>query len=893
MLRVRWATLLFSFGVWAPLWAATQATFYVAPAPVGNDANPGTEGAPFATVGKARDVVRNYLASQSITGNVVIYLRGGVYELDEPLTLTVQDSGKNQNYVVYSSYPGEVAQLSGGKRLTTGSWALDAGSVYRTTVPAGTDFRQLYVDERRATRARKPNAGEYLSFPTEKQADGFNIPLGTLDGVTNPADKVEFAVPIEWMHKRLRIASASPSGGYTRAVINPIEWDDVNNQPQAKRDYNGRQYWLENAREFLDSPGEFYLNTSTNTLYYRPWPGQDMATAEVVRPVHESLFILKGSFAAPVHHIKFENLMLTHTGWTRPNKYGFVDVQANSLIPSPPNDNKDTQYRHDQRKDRIPAAIHATTADNIVIRGNRFARLGGTAVLFTMGGNDNQVVGNTIVDVSGGGVEFGNDAYKPVDTRMFPRRNAVQNNFLARIGQEYFGSVGILGYYTDHQVLQNNELNCLPYTGISQGWGWGSPDPADSQDNRIENNLIRTYGNRLRDGGGIYTTGSQPDSFITGNYLADMNAAVSGNIGGALYPDEGTKYFDIGSNVVNGAARWLHLWTTSIQHNNVHDTYSSTAAMLNAGSNNTVAPATVVTDGNWPQAALNIMANAGIQAPFVSAKNAPVPADVVIDDTDLCAAQLSGTWYWSGGLSGKYGSGYWYAPTTNGAATATARWRAVLPQDGVYKVFAWYASNADRATAAPFKVVFNGGSSTVTRDQRNGNGWVLLGSWPFRAGADGYVEVSNNSPGTYVEADAVRFVGDTIVGSGSYRAVVQSGVWATAASVSNPYAASFRYAAAAATETATFRWTPLLPMAGNYKVYVWSSGQPNFATNATYTLRGAGSPQSVSVNQTINGNGWVLLGTQFFNAGSSGHVELSNRANGTYVGADAMRFELQ
>jgi hypothetical protein len=157
-----------------------------------------------------------------------------------------------------------------------------------------------------------------------------------------------------------------------------------------------------------------------------------------------------------------------------------------------------------------------------------------------------------------------------------------------------------------------------------------------------------------------------------------MNAAVSGSIGGALYPDEGTEGYDIGSNVIDGAARWLHIWTSSIQNNTVHDSYSTTSALLNNGQGNTVAPATLVTNGNWPAAAQNIMANAGVQPAAGSAKNAAVPTDVVIDDTDLCAAQLSGSWYWSGGLSGKFGSGYWYAPTTNtssGAPTAIARWR--------------------------------------------------------------------------------------------------------------------------------------------------------------------------------------------------------------------------
>jgi hypothetical protein len=871
--------------------SAVQMTYYVAPQ--GSDSNSGTEAAPFATLAKARSAVRSFVASQSLTGDVVVYMRGGIYNMSAPIALDAADSGENGYYVIYASYPGEHAQLSAGTRIPIGSWTLDSGSVYRTSVPAGTDFRQLYVDERRAIRARSPNTGSYLSFPTEKQADGFDVALGSLNGIANLANKVEFAIPIEWMHKRLRISGFYTSGAYTRAVINSTEWDDVLNQPQGNRNYSGRQYWLENAREFLDSPGEFYLNTATNTLYYWPLPGQNMATAEVIRPVHTTIFQLNGTFAAPVHHIKFENLVFTHTNWTRPNSYGFVDVQANSLIPAPPNDNTDSQYRHNQRKDRIPGAIHANTADNIVIRGNRFARLGGTAILFTLGGNDNLVAGNSIVDVAGGGIEFGNDAYQPTNTRMFPRRNTVQDNLVARVGLDYFGSVGVLGYYTDSQTIRNNELTCLPYSGISQGWGWSSPDPADSRQNAITNNLVRTYSGRLRDGGAIYTVGAQPSSSMSGNYLAEQNVATVGSIGGALYPDEGTEWYTISNSVIEGASRWLYIWTTSIRNNTIQTTYSDTGAIRNNGQNNTVQQPILVTNGNWPAAAQSIIASAGIQPSNLAAKRPAIPADTVVDDADMCFAPTTGSWYWSGGLPGKYAGGYWYAPTTTGPATARVRWRPVLPQDGNYRVLVWYASNPDRATAAPYQVSYNGGSASIPVNQTTAGGqWVALGTWPFKAGATSYVELANNSPGTYVQADAVRFVGDTIVDNGSYRSAARTGTWYSATSLTDKYGANYRYAVSSSTETATFRWTPNLPVGGSYNVYVWYSANANRASNARYTVRGAGGTATVvQVDQTANGGQWVSIGTHSFDAGVSGHVELSNQANGTYVGADAVRFE--
>src|SRR5690606_36192531 len=155
------------------------------------------------------------------------------------------------------------------------------------------------------------------------------------------------------------------------------------------------------------------------------------------------------------------------------NRHGFVDVQANSLVPADLAGAVDELYRHRQRKDRVPAAFQADTADAITLRGCRFARLGGTGVMFTHGGDDNVIEGCSFYDLAAGGIELGEDAVKPVNPRLFPRRNRIANNFLAHIGEDYFGSVAVLGYYTDASVIAHNELANLPYTAVSQGWGWG------------------------------------------------------------------------------------------------------------------------------------------------------------------------------------------------------------------------------------------------------------------------------------------------------------------------------------------------------------------------------------------------------------------------------------
>src|SRR5690606_29260311 len=122
--------------------------------------------------------------------------------------------------------------------------------------------------------------------------------------------EMEVSVLIAWMHKRLRIARTveTDHADVIRAVIEPGEWDGVTQQPQGDRIYLNRSYWLENAREFLDAPGEFFLDRATGVLRYRPRPGEDLAHTRIVRPELENIIVLAGRPGAPVHHLRFEGM---------------------------------------------------------------------------------------------------------------------------------------------------------------------------------------------------------------------------------------------------------------------------------------------------------------------------------------------------------------------------------------------------------------------------------------------------------------------------------------------------------------------------------------------------------------------------------------------------------
>jgi hypothetical protein len=123
----------------------------------------------------------------------------------------------------------------------------------------------------------------------------------------------------------------------------------------------------------------------------------------------------------------------------------------------------------------------------------------------------------------------------------------------------------------------------------------------------------------LGDGGGIYLNGQtiQPTSIVRGNYIHDQ-----GDDSGAIYPDEGSTDWDINNNVMASVPQWLFISSASIHDVTIHENYSDTYSFTDASANTTLSNDPLVTDGNWPAAALNIMKHAGIEATYHSITSA-------------------------------------------------------------------------------------------------------------------------------------------------------------------------------------------------------------------------------------------------------------------------------
>ena len=156
-----------------------------------------------------------------------------------------------------------------------------------------------------------------------------------------------------------------------------------------------------------------------------------------------------------------------------------------------------------------------------------------------------------------------------------------------------------------------------------------------------------------------------------------------------------------------------------------------------------------------------------------------------------------------------------------------------------------------------------------------------------------------NAGATVVPMRPVGFQTNEVVLDNVDPAVTWNGTWTDSSSTTyygQAGAVPYRFADLSATETATATYTPTIPQAGFYPVYTWVLSSGN-RTNQLYRINHTGGQSLVRVPHHMVGNGWVYLGTYYFNAGSnsaSGSVVISNLGEGTAgpaaVIADAIRF---
>ena len=548
-----------------------QATFYVSPA--GSDSNSGTLAAPFLTIGAAQQAVRGLTASMN--GNIQVFLRGGVYPLASPLVFGSADSGTNGYQVIYQAYNNEVPVISGGVAVT--GWVLDHGSVYRAPLSRTTKLRSLFVN---GVRAQMTRGGAIQGYGNANTFTIQGTESWTLNGAGGSApDDVQFSPSQVQYYANPANLELVQNYTFNSTIVGVRALTSTNNyvtfqlqQPYAalaaSMQYTtglnvGGAFYVQNAYELLNSPGQFYFNTATQTLYYYS-RGENMATAQVFAPTTEGLVQIHGvSNTNRVANLQFIGLTFAYDHWQMYNVAGSNGMAATQSIAGQVRYAGSNGWHGDHYNDtqNPQASIDIQNASGIVLQGNSFQHLSsGTAVGLTNDVINSTVKGNSFIDLAGNAVNVGNAQNGYTNTSvLYPpnvwgvcTNDTVQDNFVRRPNQMYYQFEGIAAAYVNGLQLANNDISGTGYDAISMGWGWSdSPATTVMGNNHITSNRINQSNQILdADGGSIYTLGPQPNSTIMFNYVSNGLTA--------LYTDQGSAYLTIEYNTISNQG-WLYI----------------------------------------------------------------------------------------------------------------------------------------------------------------------------------------------------------------------------------------------------------------------------------------------------------------------------------------------
>lgn len=597
------------------------AEFFVDPVN-GNDENSGTADAPFQTIEKARDTVR--LVSSNMNGDIIVNLLGGNYDYSErDLAFTEEDSGQNGFYVIYRAPVGELPVMNGGKEIS--GWELyDSGKNIYRAYAGEINSRQFYVNGVRATRAKQEFDASEWTY--DDGAFGHTAPaeFAYLKDLKNLSE-TELVYYSAWTNPRCRIQSVTvDDGGQVNIEMQQPGWNAIRNKGGSSAK---NPWYIENAFEFIDEEGEWYLDSSDGFLYYKPRDGENLENAYAVLAANDSemVTVTGSSPDSVVRNVLFSGITFSYSTWMRPSSaYGHCDAQNNHL--------------RDLGDILAPAAVSVQYGHSIDFADCEFSHLGITALKMIQCIQDTKIYGNRFYDISGSAINIGepstgridsvypdNFNYLPAHEKYYIRNNKIINNYIHHTAIEYRSAAAISAGFPIDMEIAYNTISDTAYSGMHIGYGWKSINTSIMRNNQIHHNRILNVMNTvINDGGGIYTIGPTSGTRENPNLIYENYFEGQSGYGGSIYNDQGSSFWKVERNVsnlsqspvwsnTNQEHRWLNYWSKDNNDMYADQNYASDYQLWeDHGQNNFLGETYYVTDLNWPKEAQSIIDSAGL-----------------------------------------------------------------------------------------------------------------------------------------------------------------------------------------------------------------------------------------------------------------------------------------
>lgn len=515
---------------------------------------------PVASLTGARDAVRKVRAAGG-RGTVRVVFAGGEYAFTEPVVFEPQDGG-----VSYEAAPGAKPVFVGGKKIS--EWKVGSDGVWTAKVDPAWRFEALWVNGRRATRARWPKSDFFTAI---------GLPSAPLPGVPLAGELAKTMIQVAPEDAAiLRGLSADELRDVNVVVLHT--WNESRHRIAGVRVEDGtlqftggsraffslapsHRLWFENVRAALTEAGEWFL-ARDGTLFYKPREGEKPETAEVFAPVAKQWMVFRdepakqsgrGISAPPVGEVAAHDGTSLSNGALRPLPLsvdgGLVEnLRFRGLAFRFQNYELPAEgMGYNQAEHGLGAAIEADGARDVTFEKCAFEHTMTNAVWLRRGCREITLRQCFFHELGAGGVKIGT---KEVPNERDQSSHVTVDNCIIHTGGRYFTSaIGVLIFHASDCTVTHCDIADFFYSSISLGWTWGYK-PTPCARNVVEFCHLHHFGwGVLSDMAGVYTLGPQAGTVIRNCHIHDVGVGSYGGWG--MYNDEGSTGIVWENNLVH------------------------------------------------------------------------------------------------------------------------------------------------------------------------------------------------------------------------------------------------------------------------------------------------------------------------------------------------------